>query len=124
MPRAVDGSRRRSRRKKILGQARGFWGGRRKLFRVAKGAVMKAGAYAYRDRKARKGEFRALWIARISAACRAQGLSYSAFTRGLALAEVKLDRKALSNLAIQDAAAFAVLVEKARASLAVARPEA
>jgi large subunit ribosomal protein L20 len=121
MPRAVDGSRRRSRRKKILGLAKGFWGGRRKLFRVAKGAVMKAGAYAYRDRKARKGEFRALWITRISAACRAQGMSYSTFTRGLLLAGVRLDRKALSNLAIEDPAAFTALVEQARTSLPVAQ---
>jgi large subunit ribosomal protein L20 len=121
MPRAVDGSRRRSRRKKILGLAKGFWGGRRKLFRVAKGAVMKAGAYAYRDRKARKGEFRALWITRISAACRAQGLSYSAFTRGLTLAGVGLNRKAMSNLAIEDPQAFAALVEKARLSLTAAQ---
>jgi large subunit ribosomal protein L20 len=82
--------------------------------------VMKAGAYAYRDRKARKGEFRALWITRISAACRAQGLSYSAFTRGLSLAGVSLNRKALSNLAIEDPAAFTALVEKARASLTAA----
>lgn len=120
MPRAVDGSRRRSRRKKILGAAKGFWGGRRKLFRVAKGAVMKAGAYAYRDRKARKGEFRALWITRISAACRQQGTTYAAFIRGLELAGVQLNRKALSNLAIEDAAAFAVLVEKAKGALAAA----
>jgi len=114
MPRAIDGSRRRSRRKKILGQASGFWGGRRKLFRVAKGAVMKAGAYAYRDRKARKGEFRALWITRISAVCRQHGLTYSTFLHGLALANIQLNRKALSNLAIEDPAAFAALVEKAR----------
>jgi len=121
MPRAVDGSRRRSRRKNILGRAKGFWGGRRKLFRVAKGAVMKAGAYAYRDRKARKGEFRALWITRISSACRAQGLSYSAFTRGLTLGGGRLNRKALSNLAIEDPAAFSALVERARAGLAAAQ---
>jgi large subunit ribosomal protein L20 len=88
---------------------------------VAKGAVMKAGAYAYRDRKARKGEFRALWVTRISAACRAQGLSYSAFTRGLSLAGVRLNRKALSNLAIEDTAAFTILVEKARSSLTAAQ---
>jgi len=120
MPRAVDGSRRRSRRKKILGLAKGFWGGRRKLFRVAKGAVMKAGAYAYRDRKARKGEFRALWITRISAACRAQGMSYSSFLRGLILAGVQLNRKAISNMAIEDPAAFTALVEKAKSTLTVA----
>ncbi len=121
MPRAVDGSRRRSRRKKILGLAKGFWGGRRKLFRVAKGAVMKAGAYAYRDRKARKGEFRALWITRISAACRAQGMNYATFMRGLLLAGVRLNRKALSNMAIEDPAAFAALVEKAKSSLEAAK---
>src|SRR4030042_1984018 len=121
MPRAIDGSRRRSRRKKILGLAKGFWGGRRKLFRGAKGAGMKAGGYASRARQGRKGEFRALWITRISAACRAQGLSYSAFTRGLTLAGVGLNRKAMSNLAIEDPQAFVALVEKARSSLPAAQ---
>ena len=121
MPRAVDGSRRRSRRKRILGLAKGFWGGRRKLFRVAKGAVMKAGAYAYRDRRARKGEFRALWITRISAACRAQGMNYATFMQGLLLAEVRLNRKALSNMAIEDPAAFTALVEKAKSALAAVK---
>jgi len=116
MPRAVDGRRRRNRRRKILQQAKGFWGGRRKLFRVAKGAVAKAGQYAYRDRKARKGEFRTLWIARISAMCRSHGMTYSEFMQGLRLAEIGLNRKALSNLAIEDPAAFEALLDKARST--------
>jgi large subunit ribosomal protein L20 len=117
MPRAIDGRRRRTRRKKILRQAKGFWGGRRKLFRVAKGAVAKAGLYAYRDRKARKGEFRSLWVTRISAICRQHGTSYSEFMQGLRLANVRLNRKALSNMAIEDPAAFEALLEQARSTL-------
>jgi large subunit ribosomal protein L20 len=117
MPRAVDGRRRRARRRKILQQAKGFWGGRRKLFRVAKGAVAKAGLYAYRDRKARKGEFRSLWIARISAMCRQHGMSYSEFMQGMRLANVRLNRKALSNMAIEDPAAFEALLERVRSTL-------
>jgi large subunit ribosomal protein L20 len=104
MPRAIDGRRRRTRRKKILRQAKGFWGGRRKLFRVAKGAVAKAGLYAYRDRKARKGEFRSLWVTRISAICRQHGTSYSEFMQGL-------------RMAIEDPAAFEALLEQARSTL-------
>jgi large subunit ribosomal protein L20 len=119
MPRAVDGRRRRNRRRKILQQAKGFWGGRRKLFRVAKGAVAKAGQYAYRDRKARKGEFRSLWVARISAICRNHGMTYSEFIQGLRQAEIGLNRKALSNLAIEDPAAFEALIEKARSTSGV-----
>jgi large subunit ribosomal protein L20 len=117
MPRAVDGRRRRARRRKILQQAKGFWGGRRKLFRVAKSAVAKAGLYAYRDRKARKGEFRSLWVTRISAICRQHGMTYSGFMQGLRLADVRLNRKALSNMAIEDPAAFEALLEQARSSL-------
>jgi large subunit ribosomal protein L20 len=117
MPRAVDGRRRRARRRKILQQAKGFWGGRRKLFRVAKGAVAKAGLYAYRDRKARKGDFRSLWIARISAACRQHGMTYSEFMQGMRLANMRLNRKALSNMAIEDPAAFEALLEQVRSTL-------
>ena len=113
MPRAGSG-RRHARRRKILKSAKGYWGRRSKLFRPAKDAVAKALAYSYRDRRRRKRDFRSLWIARISAACRAQGTRYSEFMHGLALAEVNLNRKALSNLAIEDPAAFAKLVTVAR----------
>jgi large subunit ribosomal protein L20 len=117
MPRAVDGTRRKERRKKILGRAKGYWGKRSKLFRTAKDQVMKSLTYAYRDRRNKKRDFRALWIARISAACRADGLSYSRFINGLLRADVRLNRKALSNLAIEDAAAFKALVEKSKQAL-------
>lgn len=117
MPRAVDGTRRKSRRKKILKDAKGFWGRRSKLFRTAKDAVRKSQQYAYRDRKARKRDFRRLWIARISAGCRAEGLSYSRFMHGLTKANIDMNRKALSNLAIEDRDAFRAVVEKAKAAL-------
>lgn len=117
MPRAVDGTRRSTRRKKILKQAKGFWGRRSKLFRTAKDAVAKSLTYAYRDRKQRKRDFRGLWIARISAACRAEGLSYSRFMNGLKRAEIEINRKALSNMAIEDQAAFSALIKKAKDSL-------
>lgn len=113
MPRAGSG-RRHARRRKILKSAKGYWGRRSKLFRPAKDAVAKALAYSYRDRRRRKRDFRTLWIARISAACRTQGTRYSEFMHGLTLAEVALDRKALSNLAIQDPETFAKLVAVAR----------
>ena len=116
MPRAGSG-RRHARRRKILKSAKGYWGRRSKLFRPAKDAVSKALAYSYRDRRRRKREFRTLWIARISAACREQGTRYSEFMHGLSLAEVSLDRKALSNLAIEDPAAFAELVRVAREAI-------
>lgn len=121
MPRAGSG-RRHARRRKILRLAKGYWGRRSKLFRPAKDAVAKALAYSYRDRRRRKRDFRKLWIARISAACRAQGMRYSEFMHGLALAQVNLNRKALSNLAIQDPEAFAQLVETARGAVR-AQPE-
>lgn len=117
MPRAVDGTRRKSRRKKILKDAKGFWGRRSKLFRTAKDAVRKSQQYAYRDRKARKRDFRRLWIARISAGCRAEGLSYSRFMHGLTKANIDMNRKALSNLAIEDRDAFRAVVGKAKAAL-------
>lgn len=119
MPRAVDGTRRKDRRKKILGRAKGYWGKRSKLFRTAKDQVMKSLTYAYRDRRNKKRDFRALWIARISAACRAEGMSYSRFINGLLRANVGINRKALSNLAIEDAAAFKALVEKSKQALEV-----
>lgn len=117
MPRAVDGRRRKNRRKKILKLAKGFWGRSGKIFRTAKDKVAKAGVYAYRDRRARKRDFRSLWITRISAICRQHGLNYSEFMHGLRLSNITLNRKALSNMAIEDAAAFEALVEKARAGM-------
>lgn len=114
MPRAVDGTRRKDRRKKILAEAKGYWGRRSTLFRTAKDAIAKSGQYAYRDRKVRKRDFRTLWITRISAACRAEGISYSRFMNGLRQADIQINRKVLSNMAIEDNEAFRSLVEKAR----------
>lgn len=119
MPRAVDGSRRKNRRKKLLKQAKGYWGRRSTLYRTAKDAVAKGLSYAYRDRKVRKREFRSLWITRISAGCRAEGMSYSRFMNGLKRANVQMDRKALSNLAIEDREAFRALVSRAKDALKV-----
>ena len=109
MPRAVDGTRRKDRRKKILDQAKGYYGRRSTNHRVAKDAVAKAGQYAYRGRHERKRDFRKLWIARISAAVKAEGLNYSQFMHGLKLANIELNRKAISNMAIEDKAAFTAL---------------
>jgi large subunit ribosomal protein L20 len=117
MPRATDGTRRKDRRKKILYKAKGYWGRRSTNFRTAKDAIAKAGQYAYRDRKRRKRDFRRLWITRISAACRAEGLSYSRFMNGLEKAEIDINRKALSNMAIEDKPAFSELVAKAKTAL-------
>jgi large subunit ribosomal protein L20 len=119
MPRAVDGTRRKDRRKKILDRAKGYWGKRSKLFRTAKDQVMKSLRYAYRDRHNKKRDFRSLWIARISAACRAEGMNYSSFMGGLIRANIQLNRKALSNMAIEDAAAFKALVEKSKQAMGV-----
>ena len=119
MPRAVDGTRRKDRRKKLLKQAKGYWGRRSKLYRTAKDAVAKSLSYAYRDRKVRKRAFRTLWITRISAGCRAEGLSYSRFMNGLKRADVQIDRKVLSNLAIEDREAFQALVVRAKEALKV-----
>ncbi len=117
MPRAVDGTRRKDRRRKITSQTKGYWGRRKNLYRTAKDALTKAGEYAYRDRKVRRREFRRLWIARINAACRAEGITYSRFMEGLTKAEVTINRKALSNLAIEDRDAFRELVSTAQAQL-------
>ena len=119
MPRAVDGTRRKERRKEILELAKGYWGKRSKLFRTAKDQVMKSLVYAYRDRRRKKRDFRSLWIARISAACRAEGITYSRFMKGLQQANILINRKALSNLAIQDPFAFKALVSKAKEALKV-----
>ncbi len=117
MPRAVDGTKRHDRRKKILKSAKGYWGRRKSNFRTAKDAIAKAGNYAYRDRRAKKREFRRLWIARISAACRDRGVTYSRFINGLTKAQVEINRKALSNLAIEDPKAFDAIVETAKSAL-------
>ncbi len=107
----------RRRHKKILKQAKGYYGARSRVFRVAKQAVIKAGQYAYRDRRQRKRQFRQLWIARINAGARVNGLSYSKFINGLKKASIEIDRKVLSDLAIHEKSAFAALVEKAKACL-------
>ncbi|OUR70063.1 50S ribosomal protein L20 [Bermanella sp. 47_1433_sub80_T6] len=107
----------RRRHKKVLKQAKGYYGARSRVFRVAKQAVIKAGQYAYRDRRQRKRQFRALWIARINAGARLNGLSYSRFINGLKNASIEIDRKVLADLAVNEKGAFAALVEKAKASL-------
>jgi large subunit ribosomal protein L20 len=107
-----------ARHKKVLKQAKGYYGARRKVYRVAKQAVIKAGQYAYRDRRQRKRQFRRLWIVRINAASRQFGLSYSRFMDGLSKAGIEVDRKVLADLAVHDIAAFGALVEKAKAELA------
>jgi len=119
MPRAVDGTRRKKRRKKLLKEAKGYWGRRSKLYRTAKDAVAKSLSYAYRDRKVRKRAFRSLWITRISAGCRAEGMTYSRFMNGLKRANVQIDRKVLSNLAIEDREAFQALVSRSKDALKV-----
>jgi len=118
MPRVKRGVTARARHKKVLKKAKGYYNARRKVFRVAKQAVIKAGQYAYRDRRNRKREFRALWIVRINAAARAHGLSYSRFMDGLHKADIRVDRKVLADLAVNDPDAFAALAEKAKAALA------
>ncbi len=107
----------RARHKKVLKQAKGYYGARRKVFRVAKQAVIKAGQYSYRDRRQRKRMFRRLWIVRINAAARQFDMSYSRFMDGLNKAHIEVDRKVLADLAVDDIAAFGVLAEKAKASL-------
>ena len=117
MPRATNAPASRKRRNRILKKAKGFRGSRSKLYRTAKDSVYKAQQWAYRDRKNRKRTFRRLWIARISAGARNNGMNYSRFMEGLGAAGIELDRKVLSDLAIQDEAAFAALVEKSKAAL-------
>ena len=107
----------RKRRNKILKAAKGYWGAKSKHFKMAKQAVMKSGNYAFAGRKMKKRDFRRLWITRISAACKANGMNYSTFMNGLKKANVTLNRKMLSEIAIADPAAFAALAEKAKAAL-------
>jgi len=118
MPRVKRGVQARALHKKVLKQAKGYYGARSRVFRVAKQAVIKAGQYAYRDRRQRKRQFRALWIARINAASRINGLSYSRLIAGLKKANVEIDRKVLADLAVHQQAAFSAVVEKAKAALA------
>ncbi|NJO15808.1 MAG: 50S ribosomal protein L20 [Thioploca sp.] len=118
MPRVKRGVTAHARHKKILQAAKGYRGFRRNVIRVAKQAVTKAGQYAYRDRRQRKREFRALWIVRINAAAREHGLSYSRFINGLHKAGIEIDRKILAELAVFNKDAFAILAQKSKTSLA------
>lgn len=117
MPRATNAVATRKRRKRILKQTRGYFGNKSRLYRYAIDAFWRAGCYAYRDRRKKKSEMRRLWIVRLNAACRPHGISYSRFIAGLHAAHIDLDRKSLSEIAIHDAAAFAAIVEKAKAAL-------
>ena len=117
MPRVKRGVTARAKHKKVTDAAKGYYGRRKNVFRVATQAVTKAGQYAYRDRRQRKRQFRALWIARINAAARECGMSYSRLINGLKKAEIEVDRKVLADLAVFDMTAFSALAEKAKASL-------
>jgi len=117
MSRATNSPASRERRKRMLDKAKGFRGRRSKLFRYAKNAIMKAEYWSYRDRKTRKRNFRRLWVTRINAACRANGLSYSRFMEGLSAAGIGLNRKVLADLAVSDEATFVAIVQKAAAAL-------
>ena len=118
MPRAKGGPKTRQRRKKVLKKAKGYFGGRRKLYRSAAETVLRAGAFAYRDRRQKKRRARSLWIIRINAACRAAGMSYSTFMAGLKKAGILLDRKVLAELAVKDPDAFGKLAETAKVQAA------
>jgi large subunit ribosomal protein L20 len=118
MPRVKRGVTAHARHKKVLDQAKGYYGARRKVYRVAKQAVIKAGQYAYRDRRQKKRQFRALWIVRINAAARQFDLSYSRMVDGLNKAGVEIDRKVLADLAVHDIAAFGKIAERAKTALA------
>lgn len=114
----------RARHNKVLKKAKGYYNARRKVFRAAKQAVIKAGQYAYRDRLAKKRDFRALWITRINAAARVYGMSYSKLIAGINAAELAIDRKVLADLAIHDTVAFGAIVERAKAALATVKAAA
>ena len=120
MPRVKRGVTAKARHKKVLAQAKGFRGRRNAVYRIAKEAVMKAGQYAYRDRRLKKRDFRALWITRINAGARESGLSYSRLINGLKLAAIEVDRKVLADLAVFDKPAFAELANRAKAALGIA----
>lgn len=118
MPRVKRGVTAKARHKKILKKAKGYFGARSRVYRVAKQAVIKAGQYAYRDRRQRKRQFRALWIQRINAAARINGMSYSRLIDGLNKAEIEVDRKVLADMAVNDASGFAAIATKAKEALA------
>ena len=118
MPRVKRGVTARAKHKKVLAKAKGYYSARSRVFRTANQAVIKAAQYAYRDRRQRRREFRALWIIRINAAAREFGLSYSVFMNGLKKSAIDIDRKVLADIAVHDRATFAVLAEQAKASLA------
>ncbi|MFN3649650.1 MAG: 50S ribosomal protein L20 [Armatimonadota bacterium] len=122
MPRVKRGVMTRKRHNKVLKAAKGYWGSRHSVYRTAHEAVMHAGQYAYRDRRVRKREFRRLWIARINAACRDLGITYSRFINGLTAAGVTVDRKVMADLAVNEPAAFAALVEQAKQAAGTATP--
>ena len=117
MARVKRGVQARAKHKKVMAKAKGYYGARSRVYRVAHQAVIKAGQYAFRDRRAKKREFRKLWIARINAAAREFGMSYSRFINGLSKAEIDVDRKVLADIAVYDKAAFGQLVEAAKAGL-------
>lgn len=117
MPRATNAPATRARRKRVLKKARGMFGNKSRLYRYAKDAVNRGECYAYRDRKKKKSEYRKLWIVRLNAAVRPHGITYSRFMNGLQKAGIELDRKMLSEMAIHDEAAFAAIVEKAKAAI-------
>ncbi len=119
MPRVKRGVTARARHKKLLGRAKGYYGARRKTFRSANQAVMRAGQYAYRDRRQRKRDFRGLWIVRINAAARECGLSYSRLLNGLKRASIEIDRKVLADIAVHDKEAFVALADKAKQGLSL-----
>ena len=119
MPRVKRGVTARAKHKKVISQAKGYRGRNKNVFRVAKQAVTRAGQYEYRDRRQKKRQFRRLWITRISAAAKINGMNYSRFMNGLSRGEIELDRKVLADIAVHDPAAFAGLAEKAKAALAV-----
>jgi large subunit ribosomal protein L20 len=118
MARVKRGVTAHAKHKKVLEQAKGFYGRRKNTIRTAKAAVDKAGQYAYRDRKVRKRQFRSLWIQRINAAARVEGMTYARFIHGLDLAGIEMDRKVLAAIAYDDAASFAAIVQKVQAALA------
>lgn len=118
MPRVKRGVTARAKHKKVIAQAKGYRGRNKNVFRVAKQAVTRAGQYEYRDRRARKRQFRRLWITRISAAAKINGINYSRFINGLLKAEIELDRKVLADIAVHDPVGFSQLAEKAKAALA------
>lgn len=114
MSRVTTAAATRQKKNKIFKKAKGFWGGRHRLYRIAKEAVMRAGQFAYRDRHNKKRDFRSLWIIRVNAACRLNGISYNAFISGLKKNNIALNRKVLAEIAITDPAAFAKVVETAK----------